>query len=66
MQGLPSAVFSDERTLLAHRKLAFRTLLMAFSLFVNAAKGLSSLQLSRTWAFMPKLRSSYFTSYDAL
>ena len=34
-------------TLLAHRKLAFRTLLMAFSLFVNAAKGLSSLQLSR-------------------
>jgi len=34
-------------TLLACRKLPFRTLLMAFSLFVNAAKGLSSLQLSR-------------------
>ena len=34
-------------TLLAHRKIAFRTLLMAFCLFVNAAKGLSSLQLSR-------------------
>ena len=34
-------------TLLAHRKLGFRTLLMAFSLFVNATKGLSSLQLSR-------------------
>ena len=26
-------------TLLAYRKLPFRTLLMAFSLFVNAAKG---------------------------
>ena len=34
-------------TLLAYRKLPFRTLLMALSLFVNAAKGLSSLQLSR-------------------
>ena len=34
-------------TLLGYRKLPFRTLLMAFSLFVNAAKGLSSLQLSR-------------------
>ena len=34
-------------TLLAYRKLPFRTLLMAFSLFVNAAKGISSLQLSR-------------------
>ncbi len=34
-------------TLLAHRKLPFRTLLMAFSLFVNAVKGLSSLQLGR-------------------
>jgi hypothetical protein len=31
-------------TLLSYRKLPFRTLLMAFSLFVNAAKGLSSLQ----------------------
>src|SRR5208283_1116438 len=34
-------------TSLAYRKLPFRTLLMAFSLFVNAAKGISSLQLSR-------------------
>jgi len=34
-------------TLLAYRKLPVRTLLMAFSLFVNAAKGISSLQLSR-------------------
>jgi transposase-like protein len=34
-------------TLLACRKLPFRTLLMAISLFVNAAKGLSSLRLSR-------------------
>ena len=34
-------------TLLAYRKLPFRTLLLAFSLFVNAGKGLSSLQLSR-------------------
>jgi transposase-like protein len=34
-------------TLLACRKLPFRTLLIAFSLFVSAAKGLSSLQLSR-------------------
>ena len=34
-------------TLLARRKLPLRPLLMAFSLFVNAAKGLSSLQLSR-------------------
>jgi transposase-like protein len=34
-------------TLLAYRKLPFRTLLMALSLFVNAANGLRSLQLSR-------------------
>src|SRR5271166_2489098 len=34
-------------TSLAYRKLPFRTLLMAFSLFVNAAKGISSLQLGR-------------------
>ena len=34
-------------TSLAYRKLPVRTLLMAFSLFVNAAKGISSLQLSR-------------------
>jgi len=34
-------------TLLTCRKLPFRTLLMAFSPFVNAAKGLSRLQLSR-------------------
>ena len=34
-------------TLLAYRKLPVRTLLVAFSLFVNAAKGISSLQLSR-------------------
>jgi transposase-like protein len=34
-------------TLLAFRKLPFRTLLMAFNLFVNAAKGVSSLQISR-------------------
>src|SRR5271165_6563213 len=34
-------------TSLACRKLPLRTLLMAFSLFVNAAKGISSLQLSR-------------------
>ena len=34
-------------TSLAYRKLPIRTLLMAFSLFVNAAKGISSLQLSR-------------------
>ena len=32
-------------TSLAYRKLPVRTLLMAFSLFVNAAKGISSLQL---------------------
>jgi transposase-like protein len=35
-------------TLLAWRKLPFRTLLRAFCLFVNAAKGISSLQVSRT------------------
>ena len=34
-------------TSLAYRKLPFRTKLMAFSLFVNAAKGISCLQLSR-------------------
>lgn len=34
-------------TLLAFRKLPSRTLLMAISLFVSAAKGLSSLRLSR-------------------
>ena len=34
-------------TSLACRKLPVRTLLMAFSVFVNAAKGISSLQLSR-------------------
>jgi transposase-like protein len=33
-------------TLLAYRKLPFRILLMALSLFVNAAKGLSRLQLN--------------------
>ena len=51
-------------TLLAYRKLPFRTLLMAFSLFVNAVKGLSSLQLSRnlglhaktTFVLLHKLR----------
>jgi hypothetical protein len=48
-------------TSLACHKLPFRTLLMAFSLFVTAAKGLTA-----TWVFMPKSRSSYFTSYDAL
>jgi hypothetical protein len=35
-------------TLLACRKLPIRTLLMTFSLFVNAAKGISNLQLSRS------------------
>ena len=34
-------------TSLAYRKLPVRTLLMAFSAFVNAARGISSLQLSR-------------------
>jgi transposase-like protein len=34
-------------TSLGYRKLPIRTLLMAFNLFVNAAKGISSLQLSR-------------------
>jgi hypothetical protein len=51
-------------TLLAYRKLPFRTLLIALSLFVNAAKGLSSLQLSRdlglhaktTFVLLHKLR----------
>jgi transposase-like protein len=38
---------ATSRTLLASRKLPVRTVLMAFSLFVNAAKGISSLQLSR-------------------
>lgn len=47
MQGMPSQFSATSRTLLAYRKLPVRTLLMAFSLFVSAAKGISSLQLSR-------------------
>ena len=47
MQGLPPAVLGDQRNPARVRKLPVRTLLTAFSLFVNAAKGISSLQLSR-------------------
>jgi len=47
MQSLPRAVLGDQRNLAPYRKLPVRTLLIAFSLFVNAAKGISSLQMSR-------------------
>ena len=53
-------------TSLACRKLPVRTLLMAFSVFVNAAKGISSLQLSRYLGLHAKTRSSCCTSCDAL
>jgi hypothetical protein len=45
MQGLPSAILGDQRELARLGFLSNPT--QAFSLFVNAAKGLSSLQLSR-------------------
>ena len=47
------------RTLLAYRKLLFRTRLMAFKLLVNAAKGLSSLQLSRNLGLHAKTASIF-------
>jgi hypothetical protein len=47
MQGMPSAVFGDQRDLARLPKASVSTLLLAFSLFVNAAKGISSLQLGR-------------------
>ncbi|MBV8330206.1 MAG: IS1595 family transposase, partial [Verrucomicrobia bacterium] len=59
-------------TSLAHRKLPIRTLLMAFSLFVNAAKGISSLQLSRdlglhaktAFVLLHKLRCALTSSFE--
>ncbi|MBV8414676.1 MAG: IS1595 family transposase [Verrucomicrobia bacterium] len=58
-------------TSLAYRKLPVRTLLMAFSLFVNAAKGISSLQLSRhlglhaktAFVLLHKLRCALTSSF---
>jgi hypothetical protein len=47
MQGLLPAVFGDQRDLARLPEAAVRILLMAFSLLVNAAKGISILQLSR-------------------
>jgi hypothetical protein len=46
MQGLPSAIPGDQREL-TRLQASVSNPIQAFSLFVNAAKGLSSLQLSR-------------------
>ena len=59
-------------TSLAYRKLPVRTLLMVFSLFVNAAKGISSLQLSRdlglhaktAFVLLHKLRCALTSSFE--
>ena len=47
MQGLPSAILGDQRELARLPEASVSNPIQAFSLFVNAAKGLSSLQLSR-------------------
>jgi len=46
MQGLPSAILGDQRELARLPEASVSNPIQAFSLFVNAAKGLSSLQLS--------------------
>jgi hypothetical protein len=47
MQGLPSAILGDQREITRLPEASVSNPIQAFSLFVNAAKGLSSLQLSR-------------------
>ena len=47
MQGLPSAILGDQRELARLPEASVSNPIQAFRLFVNAAKGLSSLQLSR-------------------
>jgi hypothetical protein len=47
MQGLPSAILGDQRELGRLPEASVSNPTQAFSLFVNAARGLSSLQLSR-------------------
>jgi hypothetical protein len=47
MQGLPLAILGDQRELARLPEGSVSNPTLAFSLFVNAAKGLSSLQLSR-------------------
>jgi hypothetical protein len=46
MQGLPSAILGDQRELACLPEASASNPIQAYSLFVNAAKGLSSLQLS--------------------
>jgi hypothetical protein len=47
MQGLPLAILGDQRELARLPEASISNPTLAFSLFVNAATGLSSLQLSR-------------------
>jgi hypothetical protein len=47
MQGQPSAILGDQRELARLPEASVSNPAQAFSLFVNAAKGLSSLQLER-------------------
>src|ERR1700730_2451765 len=47
MQGLPSAILGDQQELARLPEASVSNPTQAFSLLVNAAKGLSSLQLSR-------------------
>jgi hypothetical protein len=55
MQGLPSAILGDQRELARLPEVSVSNPTQAFSLFVNAAKGLSSLQLSRNLGVQVKL-----------
>ena len=66
MQGSPPAVLGDQRNFAGVPKAAGSTLLMAFSLFVNAAKGISSLQLSRYLGLYAKTAFVLPHSCDAL
>jgi len=66
MQDLPPAVLGDQWNLARVPELPVLMLLIAFILFVNAAKGISSLQLSRyvgvhgktAFVLLHKLRSA--------
>jgi hypothetical protein len=66
MQGLPLAILGDQRELARLPEASVSNPIQAFSLFVNAAKGLSSLQLSRNLGFKSNPHLSYFTSYRDL
>jgi hypothetical protein len=55
MQGLRLAILGDQRELARLPEASVSNPPLAFSLFVNAAKGLSSLQLSRNLGVQVKL-----------